>query len=271
MNCADVQPLLHDFRKRRLDRVLQGQVGAHLETCTACAGAERAEEALDEALEQRLPRHAAPTALKRRLGLLMGQPAPTAAPPAAHRAPTLTRWTRFAAPALAAGLALMVGGVFLQRSSSQGSVLASLTGEAVNDHLRVLASQHPVDIESGGNHQVKPWFEGKLDFAPEVPALEDTQLRLRGGSLGYVFDRKAAVLVYALRQHVVTLLVFRAEGLAGLDASAGQLGPERSARGFNVVLWRHGELGYALVSDVNAKELREIGARLAAAVHEAGR
>jgi anti-sigma factor RsiW len=271
MNCAEVQTLLHDFRKRRLDRVLHGEVGAHLEKCTACARADRAEEALDEVLEQRLPRHAAPTALKRRLGLLMGQAAPVAAPPAAHRTLPLTRWTRFAAPAMAAGLALLVGGVFFQRSSSQGNAaLASLTGEAVNDHLRVLASQHPVDIESGGNHQVKPWFEGKLDFAPEVPSPEDTQLRLRGGSVGYVFDRKAAVLVYALRQHVVTLLVFRAEGLAELDASAGQLGPERSARGFNVVLWRSGELGYALVSDANAQELGELGVRLAAAVHEPG-
>ncbi len=268
MNCEDVQILLHDFRKRRLDRVLHGEVGAHLESCTACASADRVEHALDELLEQRLPRHAAPSTLKRRLGLLMERPA--AAPPPAHRA--LTRWSRFVGPAMAAGLALMVGGVIMQRSSSQGRALASLTGEAVNDHLRVLASQHQVEIESGGKHQVKPWFEGKLDFAPEVPALEDTELRLRGGSVGYVFDRKAAVLVYALRQHLVTLLVFRTEGLAWPDPSTGQVGPvrgrETSARGFNVVLWRSGELGYALVSDANAKELREIGVRLAAAVHE---
>ncbi len=145
-----------------------------------------AEHALDELLEQRLPRHAAPTTLKRRLGLLMVRPAPAAAP--VHSA--LTRWTRFVAPAMAAGLALMVGRAFMQRSSSQDGALASLTGEAVNDHLRVLASQHPVEIESGGKRQVKPWFEGKLDFAPEVPALEDTELRLRGGSVGYVFDRR---------------------------------------------------------------------------------
>ena len=166
----------------------------------------------------------------------------------------------------------MAGGLFLQRNTSQGSALASLTAEAVNDHLRVLASQHQVEIESGGKHQVKPWFEGKLDFAPGVPALEDTELQLRGGSVGYVFDRKAAVLVYALRQHLVTLLVFRTEGLAWPDASTERMGPvrgrETSARGFNVVLWRGGELGYALVSDANAKELSDIGVRLAAAVHE---
>ena len=268
MNCQDVQILLHDFRKRRLDGALHGEVGAHVENCMACASADRAEHALDELLEQGLPRHAAPNNLKRRLGLLMERSAPSSAP--AHRG--LTRWTRFAAPAMAAGFALMVGGVFMQRSSSQGSALASLTGEAVNDHLRVLASQHPVEIESGGKHQVKPWFEGKLDFAPEVPALDDTELRLRGGSVGFVFDRKAAVIVYALRQHQVTLLVFRPEGLTWPDVSAGQVGPvrgrETSARGFNVVLWRSGELGYALVSDVNAKELSELGARLAAAVTE---
>ncbi len=261
MNCQDAQILLHDYRKRRLDGALHGGVGAHLESCIACDGADRAEHAVDVLLEQRLPRRAAPKNLKRRLGLLMERPAPSSAP--VHRA--VTRWTRFVAPAMAAGFALTVGGVFMQRSSSQGSAFASLTAEAVNDHLRVLASQHQVEIESGGRHQVKPWFEGKLDFAPEVPALEDADLRLRGGSVGYVFDRKAAVLVYALRQHLVTLLVFRTEGLAWPDASAGQVGP---ARGFNVVLWRGGELGYALVSDANAKELRLIGARLAAAVHE---
>ena len=216
---------------------------------------------MDELLEQRLPRHAAPAKLKRRLGLLMVRSAPGATP-ALH---ALTLRARFVAPAMAAGLALVVGGVFTQRHLSQDAALASLTGEAVNDHLRVLVSQHPVEIESGGKHQVKPWFEGKLDFAPEVPALEDTELRLRGGSVGYVFDRKAAVLVYALRQHLVTLLVFRTKGLDWPDASAGQVGP---ARGFNVVLWRGGELGYALVSDANAKELSEIGVRLAAAVHE---
>jgi anti-sigma factor RsiW len=270
MNCEQIQSLLHDFRKRRLEGTRRGEVAAHLEDCATCASADRAEHALDDLLEQRLPRYAAPASLKRRLGRLMLTQRPAPAPAAG----AITRWARYVAPALAAGLVVAVGGVLMQRSFSQASALASLTGEAVNDHLRVLGSQHPVDIESGGEHQVKPWFEGKLDFAPEVPALEGTELRLRGGSVGYFFDRKAAVLVYSLRQHLVTLLVFRSEGLALPDVTAGQTGPvrgrEASARGFNVVLWRSGELGYALISDANAKELGELAVRLAAASHESG-
>ena len=268
MNCGDVQSQLHAFRKGRLEGRLHAEVGAHLESCVACASADRREQALDELLEQRLPRHAAPKTLKRRLGLLMGTPTPEPAP--VHG--TVTRWTRFVAPALAAGVAFMVGRTVVQRSASPDSAFASLMGEVVNDHLRVLASQHPVEIASGGKHQVKPWFEGRLDFAPEVPALEDTELQLRGGSVGYVFDRKAAVLVYALRQHLVSLLVFRAEGLVWPTASdAPARGRETSMRGFNVVAWRSGDLGYALVSDANAKELGELAARLAAATHEPGR
>ncbi|WP_242342728.1 anti-sigma factor family protein [Anaeromyxobacter terrae] len=267
MNCEDVQIHLHDFVKRRLDPALNGDVGAHLEGCAACSSAERAEHVLDELLEQRLPRYAAPNAFKRRLGLLVGRPASARVEPG--------RWTRVIAPAMAAGLLLLAGGVLLSRSSSQRSELATLTSEVVNDHLRVLASEHPVEIESGGTHQVKPWFEGKLDFAPVVPAPEGSELRLRGGSVGYVFDRKAAVIVYALRLHAVTLLVFRPEGLPWPDTGARQLGPARgrevSARGFNVVLWRDGGLAYALVSDVNEEELRGIAARFAAAtVHAPG-
>ncbi len=260
MNCEEVRTHLRDFVKHRLDPTLRGGVGAHLEGCASCTRAERTEHALDELLEQRLPRFASPPSLNRRLGLLVRRPALARAAP--------RRWTRALAPAMAAALAVGLGGLLLRGADRSGDS-ASLTSELVNDHLRVLASQHPVEIESGGSHQVKPWFEGKLDFAPVVPAPEGGELTLRGGSVGYVFDRKAAVLVYRLRLHVVTLLVFRADGLEWPGAGDRQRGPPqldgRSARGFHVVLWRSGGLGYALVSDADPAELGEVAARVAAA------
>ncbi|HET7752523.1 MAG TPA: zf-HC2 domain-containing protein [Anaeromyxobacteraceae bacterium] len=266
MTCEDVQNRLREFSRHLLDPAAHAEMDAHLQGCAACSSAERLEHSLDELLEQRLPRYDAPTSLKRRLGLLAGRPATSRREP--------TRWARAIAPAMAAGIALFVVGGLVQRSTGR-SELASLTSEAVNDHLRVLASEHPLDVESGGSHQVKPWFEGKLDFAPVVPAVEGSELRLRGGSVGYVFDRKAAVLVYGLRRHVVTLLVFRPDGLDWPDRDTRQIGPvrghEMSARGFNVVLWRSGGLAYALVSDVNAEELAQNATRFAAAtVQEQG-
>jgi len=202
-----------------------------------------ADALLDELLA-RAPRHAAPAALRRRLELLVSGAVGVARP---RRA-----WHAALAPALAAGVVLVAGGLVLQREVRAPTSLAS---EAVHDHLRVLARQQPPDVASGGSHQVKPWFEGKLDFAPEVPAPPGDEVRLRGGSIGYVFDRKAAVLEYDLRGHAATLLVFPAEGLRWP-------GPIASQAGFNVALWRSGELGYALVSDLSAPELARAAAVL---------
>jgi anti-sigma factor RsiW len=91
-------------------------------------------------------------------------------------------------------------------------------------------------------------FEGDADFP------------LKGGAIGYFRDRKAAVLVYTRRLHPISLFVFRADGLPWpANDGAGSTADER---GFTVALWRRGGLGYALVSDVDRRELASLAARL---------
>jgi anti-sigma factor RsiW len=262
MDCQDVRSQLQDLKARRLTAASRDEVRAHISSCSACARVEAAERTLDEALERRLPRYGAPRALARRLGL-------HAAPVAARILPGGRRWTRFAAPALAAGFAALSTGLLVERAQvRRADATAALAAEAVNDHLRQLVRAQPLEIQSGGMHQVKPWFEGRLDFAPVVPVLEGEDLRLQGGAVGYFLDRKAACIAYALRQHAVTLFVFRADGLPwpGPTSQVGRVElTEASQRGFNVFLWKSGGLGYALVADVNAEELAGWAARLTAA------
>jgi anti-sigma factor RsiW len=142
-----------------------------------------------------------------------------------------------------------------------------LVTEAVNDHLRVLYAEHPIEIESGGIHQVKPWFSGRLDFAPSVAFDGDADFSLEGGAVGYFIDRKAATFVFKRRLHTISVFVFRAEGLPWPASGAQPAGPGHpevtTRRGFHVVLFRTEELGYALVSDVDAAELVRLGAKIA--------
>jgi anti-sigma factor RsiW len=115
-----------------------------------------------------------------------------------------------------------------------------------------------VDIESSDVHQVKPWFAGRLDFAPVVAFQGDAEFPLKGGAVGYFCDRKAVVFVYARRLHPISLMVFRADGMPWpVDDRA-----TTAERGFNVILWRRGERGYALVSDVAARELARLAEKL---------
>ena len=126
-----------------------------------------------------------------------------------------------------------------------------------------------MEIESGGIHQVKPWFTGRLDFAPRVSFAGDDQFKLEGGSIGYFRDRKAAVFVFKVRLHTISLFVFRADGLPWPTRGLERVGPlavdAQVSRGFNVLLWRDGELGYCLVSDVNRADLDALAVRIATA------
>jgi len=259
MTCDEARALLLDAQRGRLPADRRALLEAHVAGCEACAHEEAAETLLSEMLEHRLPQHAAPLALKRRLAATW----PDAAAPAP---PWWAGWRRALVPALALGVLLLAAlPLYYQPSDRAGTPMVT---EAVNDHLRLLASQHPVDIESGGMHQVKPWFEGRLDFAPVVRFLGDDDFPLRGGAVGYYLDRKAAVFVFHRRLHAVTLLVFRADGLPwarrGLEPIGSVQAQVTTSRGFNAIVWREGELGYALVSDVEMPDLLKLVGRLAA-------
>jgi anti-sigma factor RsiW len=262
MDCAEARDLLHALRRGgEADR---RAVDAHLQGCAGCRSAEAAEAALDQAL-MRLARHAAPPELRRRLRRLSAEATGRTRP--RRLSPGVA-----AATALAAAVLLALGVFALSHRPAGGDAdVERLATEAVNDHLRVLVAQRPLEIEGGGPHQVKPWFEGRLDFAPSVPEPDVPDLRLRGGAVGYFLDRKAAVVSYALRRHQVTLLAFEAGGLPwpSPDVELGSV-PARVAaqRGFHAFFWRAGDLGYALVSDVNPEELAALAARIAPATRD---
>jgi anti-sigma factor RsiW len=266
MTCDEARSHLLDLHRGRLAPELRTVVAGHLEGCAACARVLAEEEVLTALLE-RLPSQHASAGLKRRLAALAAS-ALRVSPGAGRGAPAPSTRSRYALPAaIAAALVAVAAAALLGRAGSRGAgPLAALTSEAVSDHLRVLQRGRPVDVESTGIHDVKPWFEGKLDFAPSVPGPVGPEMRLVGGAMGYFLDRPAAVVVYGLRRHVLTLLVFRADGVAwpgGTADARPRLAAEGTSRGFHVFLWRSGGLGYALVGDADRVELSGIAAMLA--------
>jgi anti-sigma factor RsiW len=261
MDCAACRPHLLALQQGRLAPAVAADVREHLTTCAECSRVAAAEAALNDALE-RLPQYPASMALKRRLR--EAWPAPVARrPPWRRRLRPLLVGLAVAAAVVVA--APVVWDRLVIRPDREAA--ATLVGEAVNDHVRVLIAQQPLEVKSGGIHQVRPWFAGRLDFAPVVPFGGDEEFPLQGGAVAYFLDRKAAVLVYGYRLHTISLFVFRAEGLRWPRQGLTPVGSARAyadtVRGFNALLWQHGDLGYALVSDVEAGALRALAARVA--------
>lgn len=248
LDCARARHHLVADHLGRLDPATAAALAAHLDGCADCRHEDAAERVLTEQLEQRLPQHAAPLALKRRLAAQV----PVDRRGVSAREPG-RRWALAATAAALAVAGLLL--VWLPTTSTP----PGLTSEAVNDHLRILARTQPLDVESADAHRVRPWFAGRLDFAPVIAFGGDADFPLRGSTVEYFLDRRAAVLVYGRRLHTITLLVFRPDGLSW-PSGAGPVATRQ--RGFNVRLWRAHGLGYALVSDLDATELAGLATRL---------
>jgi len=250
--CEVTRTELMDVLRGRASELDRARFERHLATCAECRKIFEREKALDSALGK-LPSHALPSSLREKLA--------ARAQPAKAKSSLWRRAAVFVPSVAAAALLLLLVRSVLSPNQE-------LVSEAVNDHLRVLYAEHPVEIESGGIHQVKPWFSGRLDFAPAVSFSGDDEFPMLGGAVGLFIDRKAATFIFKHKLHTITLFVFRDEGLSWplrSNASLGSLPATAShLRGFNTLLWRDGDLGYALVSDVDANELLRLGNKISA-------
>jgi anti-sigma factor RsiW len=150
-----------------------------------------------------------------------------------------------------------------------GRVSDALVTEAVNDHLRMLYADRPLEVESSATAAIRTWFSGRLDFAPALEFAGDQEFELKGAAVAYFVDRKAAVFVFKRRNQLISAFVFRASGLPWAlrgDVGLGRVSASKARmRGFNLLLWRDADLGYTLVSDLGEPELSRLGKKLAAA------
>jgi anti-sigma factor RsiW len=249
MDCSKTRELTLDLLRGTLPAGPAEEMRAHLETCAACRAHVEAERALGEVLAAKLPRHAAPAALRRRVA---------ADWPGAAPARPVGRVRGFAVAAtLAVVLAAAVGGTTAVVVEGRAQTRAVAT-EAFNDHLRMLEGAPLAEVR-GGLHEVKPWFGGRLDFAPALGFAGNDDFPLQGGAVEPFLDRRAAVFVFKRRLHTASLFVVMDDGLAFPRHPT-----TRMVRGFNLMLWRAGDQGYVLVSDLNAAELGALQKLIAA-------
>ncbi len=137
-----------------------------------------------------------------------------------------------------------------------------LAEEVVAGHIRSLQVDHLADVASSDQHTVKPWFNGKIDFAPPVVNLAQQGFPLVGGRLDFLDERPVAALVYRHRQHPINLYISPSRAK---DAPAVVL----DRNGYHLVHWTAQGMDYWAVSDLAANELMQF-AQLLRSAREGG-
>lgn len=246
MSCADRILLLHALADGELDAANATALEQHLATCDACAAELRALQELRASLRRPELVDRAPASLLARIEQdLRPRKEPI-------RAPAARRSWGIAAGAVAALAASVV--LWLLPGGSD-----ALLREAVDDHVRGTLGSRVVDVQSSDQHQVKPWFIGRVDVAPPVPELSAAGFPLVGGRLDYLGRQIVAATVYRRRDHLLTLFV-RA------DSGADQPAVVSQRDGYAVASWREHGLGFIAVTDASLDDARQFQEAFRAAV-----
>jgi len=242
MNCQEIEALKHAYADRELDLVRTTEIEQHLKSCSACSQAYENIRALSSALKSSDLYFKAPAHLERRIRASL--------PREARRSPTkLFGWwqgLKWGIPI--AGTALIA--FLLATSFITSSTDERLAQEVTANHVRSLMATHLTDVTSSDQHTVKPWFEGKLDFAPPVKDPAARGFPLGGGRLDYLQNRPVAALVYQRHKHFVNLFIWPA------TRSSNETEKAVVRQGYNLIHWNESGMTFWAVSDLNPVELR---------------
>jgi anti-sigma factor RsiW len=160
-------------------------------------------------------------------------------------------WASAFAMMLILGLVLFFG-YRSQRSEVASSEFDGLVTEACDQHVSTLAANVAPQVISSDRHTVKPWFQGKLPFSFNLPENLPGDTRLEGANLTYVHNEPAALLLYSIGKHRVSVFVRKTAG----DKVSDKFSAEHS--GFHVMGFRAGPLEMIAVSDVDPTRLSEL-------------
>src|SRR6202023_3217407 len=125
-------------------------------------------------------------------------------------------------------------------------------GEIADLHVAALASSSRVDVVSSDRHTVKPWFQGKIPFALDLPEVQNSEFSLLGGRMSYAGQSPGAHLIYTVRKHEISVFVFQ-EGAfrRGWDESSSAT----KEMSFNIATWNQGGLRYFVIGDASTADI----------------
>ena len=239
MNCELWQTKLDAYVDGELALGEEGAFRVHLKACPACSQEALGRMELKRAVHAAGKRFRPSDEFRARIARQVAAPRPMRS----------SAWWR---PMVAAAVLVLVGFVstffYVQRVQRR-----HILGEVADLHVSNLAGANPVDVVSSDKHTVKPWFQGKLPFTFDLPELAGTQFELLGGKVTYVNQEPAALLLYGIRQHKVTVTVsLDRAGLEDLGSSA------TTVSSFHLETWSQHGLRYIVISDTAAQDVHAL-------------
>jgi len=214
------------------------EVQQHLTDCHPCALRVLSATQLKAATARASQRFAAPPEALARLTAQLRPQEP-------KKTARIYTFRPFAWAALAASLVVAIS-LLGWRQVHQTNALSA---ELLDQHLATLSSGAAPEVLSTDRHTVKPWFQGKLPFSFNLPDVYPADTTLKGGNLTYLNGQPAALLLFTIHKHEVSVFLTPRAGSPTITTLPG------IRSGFAIDHATTQDLRIIAVSDVNPADL----------------
>jgi anti-sigma factor RsiW len=241
--CGQDRNVLATYLDSELPADQERSLQEHLRSCPECAAEIALQVSLRRAMKPAATRFSPSAEFRRKV---QGQ--------IASRRSAGLRWLW---PAAVATLAVMMLAVAWTR---QSTARKEAFREVADLHVADMASANPYDVVSSDRHTVKPWFEGKIPFAFNLPEFEGTEFTLLGGRLVYLHQQAAAQLVVGAGKHRISVMVVQDN--AGFGTALPFPGGVSVRDSFNVETWEKNGLRFYVIGDAEQGAIHRLAQAL---------
>ena len=253
MQCDRARDLLGASVDGEVTGAERQAIAEHVRSCPRCAAEAEDIRRLSRQVAA-VGREAAPRALARRISadLAAEHPVATDAVAIAPAVRMQSNRQRYGSMAASLAAACLVTAALTWSVANRWTASERFERDIVSAHIRSLLQDAPIQVASSDAHTVKPWFMGRIDFAPDIKDLTAEGFPLAGGRLDYIGERRVGAIVYRRHKHVVNVFMWPAEQAAPIAAQAVV------HKGYNLLSWSKGGLTYWAISDLNDGEMRQL-------------
>ncbi|MCA9409291.1 MAG: zf-HC2 domain-containing protein [Candidatus Omnitrophica bacterium] len=198
MKCNEFLEHLNQYIDKELDQNTMAQMSAHISDCPICQLEYENEKEFDQLLCAHIVKQEAPYILREKVMDQIGRK---------RKSMKILKW--FYQPALVCLVLVMIIFQFVIKPSNAFPVFT----ESVASHMQFLKGAYPLEIRSSDIGEIKQWFAGKLDFAVNIPHINNPNVKLVGARLCHLKDKKVAFLIYTYNDYNISVFMIDSDHL----------------------------------------------------------
>jgi anti-sigma factor RsiW len=253
MNCQEFKLFTDAYVDGEFSDRERADFEAHVRDCEECRAEVEAKICFKEQFKGCMGEEKAPAALRERIGQEIDE-----VERERRRQSPIRRLAVVGAP-LAAAAALVIW--FLPQLTTVTPAKSEQV-PAVENTIDWHRGDFPIEVTGPHSQDVARWFRGKVDFPVRLPTFQSEHVRLIGGRIAHVKDRRAAYAQYEVDGTRLSVMIFHGDDLKvpgdKIRQVAGRDIAVLNSHGYEVAVLQDDGITYTMTSDLPEEELLEL-------------